>query len=232
VIEAPLKFADSSALAAALSDRVAADLKAALAARNNATLVVSGGRTPVHFFDSLSRAPLDWSQITVTLADERWVPDSDERSNARLVRQHLLRGAAARATFLTLTNQQATPEEGLMEVQSRLAALPLPIDVVILGLGEDGHTASWFPSGDHLMEALDPATTQRLVPMRARGAPEPRITLTAPVIMTARHIFLQIEGQTKLDTLERALAGQEIALMPIRQVLQNCAPCLSIFWSP
>jgi 6-phosphogluconolactonase len=228
----PLKFDDAPALTSALAVTVSADLKAALAARYAATLVVSGGRTPVNLFDSLSHAPLDWAHIIVTLADERWVGETDDRSNAKLVRHHLLRGAAAKATFIPLTNREPTPERGASEVEMRLAVLPLPIDVVLLGLGEDGHTASWFPGGDRLTDALDPAGSRRVVPMRAPDAPEPRITLTAPVIMTARRLYLQIEGQPKLQTLERALAGRAVAEMPIRQILQNCGPRLSIYWSP
>jgi 6-phosphogluconolactonase len=227
-----LKFDDPPALTSALAATVSVDLKAALTARKAATLVVSGGRTPVNLFDSLSHASLDWSPIIVTLADERWVAETDDRSNAKLVRQHLLRDAAAKASFLPLTTDKPTPEEGAPEVEMRLAALPVPIDVVLLGLGEDGHTASWFPGGDHLVAALDPVGARRVLPMRAPGAPEPRITLTAPLIMTARHLYLQIEGAGKLQTLERALAGQAVEEMPIRQILQNCGPRLSIYWSP
>jgi len=228
----PHQFDDASALASALADAVSADLSSAIAARGAATLVVSGGRTPLHLFDRLSNAPLDWSQVTITLADERWVSDMDERSNAKLVQQHLLHGAAASASFLPLTNTHPTPEQGAVDVERRLAALRLPIDVVLLGLGDDGHTASWFPHGDHLTEALDPAGLRRVLPMRAPGAAEPRITLTAPVILTARRLYLQIEGQNKLHTLERALTDGPVADMPFRQILNHCGAHLSIYWSP
>jgi 6-phosphogluconolactonase len=227
-----LKFADAPALTSALADAVTADLNAASAARGAATLVVSGGRTPVHLFERLSSAQLDWPKVTVTLADERWVSETDDRSNAKLARQHLLRGAAVSAVLLPLTTPEPTPEQGAPEIERRLASLTLPIDVVLLGLGEDGHTASWFPNGDHLSEALDLAGSRRVLPMRAPGAPEPRITLTAPVIVTARRLYLQIEGHNKLRTLERALAGHEILEMPIRQILLNCSTRLSIYWSP
>jgi 6-phosphogluconolactonase len=143
-----------------------------------------------------------------------------------------LRDGAAEASFFPLTNDAPSPEQGAPEVEQRLAALPVPIDVVLLGLGEDGHTASWFPGGDHLSEALDPAGPHIVLPMRAPDAPEPRITLTAPLIATARRLYLQIEGQAKLQTLERALAGRAVAEMPIRHILQNCGPRLSIYWAP
>jgi 6-phosphogluconolactonase len=227
-----VRFDGASALTAKLAATVGADLKAALAARGAATLVGSGGRTPLKLLDSLSQVPLDWSQVMVTLADERWVAETDDRSNAKLVRQHLLRDRAAEALFLPLTNDAPSPEQGAAEVEQRLAALPMPIDVVLLGLGEDGHTASWFPGGNHLSEALDPAGPHLVLPMRAPDAPEPRMTLTAPVIATARQLYLQIEGQNKLQTLERALAGQAVTEMPVRYILQNCRRRLSIYWSP
>jgi len=166
----------------------------------------------------------------VTLADERWVPQSDARSNTRLVYQHLLVNAAMSARFVPLVNEAATPEAGLDHSLAGLHDLPLPLDVVVLGMGNDGHTASWFPGGDHLVQALD-GQAPLLLPMRAAGAPEPRITFTAPVLLKAGQVFLHFEGAAKRAVYERARAEGAVADMPIRAALraERSAP-IQVYW--
>lgn len=226
-------FTDCHALADALAERVAACLREAIAARGRALLAVSGGSTPKHFFARLSHAALDWSRVQVTLVDERWVPESSDRSNARLVKSQLLQHAAAAATFVPLHQQAATPEDGLAALDAELDALALPFDVVVLGMGEDGHTASFFPGGDRLAEALDPAGTARVLPMRAAGAGEPRITFTLPVLLDARALFLHVEGEAK----RRVLADAQLGLgagrdYPVRAVLEHARVPVSVYWCP
>jgi len=139
------EFADGAELAPAFADWTADLLRKAIAARGAALLVVSGGETPLRYFLALSKRQLDWSRVTVTLADERRVPDDHPRSNARLVRNSLLQREAAAAHFAPLADSRLTPEQELASARTRLASLPLPADLVVLGMGEDGHTASWFP---------------------------------------------------------------------------------------
>ncbi|HEX5305418.1 MAG TPA: 6-phosphogluconolactonase, partial [Dyella sp.] len=200
-------FTDCHALAEALAERVAARLREAIADRGRALLAVSGGSTPTHFFERLSRAPLDWSRVQITLVDERWVPESSERSNARLVKSLLLQHAAAAASFVPLYQDAATPEDGLAALNAQLDALAFPFDVAVLGMGDDGHTASFFPGGDRLADALDPAGRARVLPMRATGAGEPRITFTLPVLLDARALFLHVEGEAKRRVLADAQLG-------------------------
>jgi 6-phosphogluconolactonase len=222
-------FEDKQALAAALAVRLAAELRAAIAARGEATIAVSGGSTPKRLFEQLSQEALDWSRVTVTLVDERWVPDTDERSNARLLESHLLRHKAADAEFMPLYVEAATPEAGIAEVRTRVSALKLPFDAVVLGMGPDGHTASFFPGGDRLDEALDPANTAHVLPMRAPGAGEPRITFTLPVLLQARALFLHIEGADKREVLQQA--EQPGSQLPIASVLR-LASHLDVYWCP
>ena len=226
------EFDTGSELVTALAGKIAGHLRGAIAERGRATLAVSGGRTPSALFDALAVLPLDWGKIIVTLCDERWVPEADERSNTALVREHLLRGEAARATFIPLTTDAATPEAALPIVRAHAAQLPLPLDVVLLGMGGDGHTASWFPDGDHLAEALDQDGPNRVVSMRAPAAAEARITLTAPVLATAAHIYLHIEGNSKRGVLCGAMEDGPESEMPIRAVLRRAHKRLKVYWSP
>ncbi|UGB38153.1 6-phosphogluconolactonase [Frateuria soli] len=226
-------FTDGHALAVALAERVADRLRAGLLERDFALLAVSGGRTPLHFFDLLSQAPLDWSRVHVTLVDERWVDERDPRSNARLVREHLLRHGAAAARFVPLYTGAATPEQGQAEAGRRIRALPLPFDAVVLGMGQDGHTASFFPGGDRLAAALDPDEPGGVLPMRAPGAGEPRITLTLPTLLDTRHLFLHIEGENKREVLAQARLGLgEAANYPIRAVLARSPVPADVYWCP
>ena len=225
-------YADPESLARALAERVEATLREGVSTRGQAVLAVSGGSTPVRFFEELSHAALDWARVTVTLVDERWVDEASERSNARLVKRHLLKGPAAAATFVPLYTGAETPEAGCAEARRRIAALPRPFDAVVLGMGEDGHTASFFPGGDRLAEALDPDNPALVVPMRAQGAGEPRITLTLPLLLDTRLLVLHIEGETKHAVLEAALAEPDPSHRPVSAVLQQPRTPVEIYWAP
>ena len=226
-------FTDCQAQAQALAERVAERLRKALGERDHALLAVSGGSTPKDFFERLSREQLDWSKVLVTLVDERWVPDSDERSNARLVESHLLQNAASRARLIPLYTGDATPETGLAKANARIDALPLPFDVVVLGMGDDGHTASFFPGGDHLAEALDLHGKTRVLPMHAPDAGEPRITLTLPTLLETRALYLLVSGEKKRDLLADARLGLGAARdYPVRAVLTQQRVPVAVYWCP
>jgi 6-phosphogluconolactonase len=226
-------FTDCRAQAVALAERVAERLRTALAARGHAVLAVSGGNTPKDFFACLSRESLDWAHVQVTLVDERWVPDSDVRSNAQLVQSLLLQRAASAAHFAPLYTGAATPEAGLAAATARIDALPLPFDAVVLGMGEDGHTASFFPGGDHLAAALDLNGRARVLPMRAPGAGEPRITLTLPTLLDTRALYLLVTGEKKGDLLADVRLGLDTAQhYPVRAVLVQQRVPVAVYWCP
>lgn len=223
-------FPDPAALAQSLAATVANDLRTALATRGRASLALSGGNTPKRFLQALSLQSLPWKNVIVTLVDERWVPESHERSNARLLRENLLHGLAAEARFLPLYRDTPEPEQAMPEIERDLAFLPSPFDAVVLGMGNDGHTASFFPGGDRLVEALDPATTATVLPMRAPDAGEPRITLTLPPILAARHLYLHIEGAEKQRVLEDAITGNDAGTRyPMRSVLRHATSPVRVF---
>ncbi|MCH4562377.1 6-phosphogluconolactonase [Halomonas sp. EGI 63088] len=214
-------------LAAQLAEAVAEALRQDLATQERALLVVSGGSTPVPFFRALAACELPWSRIDVTLADERWVPETAADSNARLVREHLLQGPAAEAHFAPLTTSAPTPEQGEAEVAERIERLAWPASVVILGMGGDGHTASLFPDSQELALAL--ATDAAAVAVRTPSQPQPRITLSADRLHQARRHVLHISGGDKRAVLARALAGDDSRELPIRAFL-SCP--LATYWAP
>jgi 6-phosphogluconolactonase len=224
------RFADGTALAQALAAAVADDLRAGIAARGQACVALSGGNTPKRFMQALSQQPLPWDKVIVTLVDERWVPATHERSNARLVQENLLQGPAAAAHFVPLYRPTPEPEAATPALE---ADLPQSFDAMVLGMGADGHTASFFPGGDRLEEALDPSGLARVLPMRAPGAGEPRITLTLPVLLAATRLYLHIEGAEKQAVLQRALSGEgEGRDYPVRTVLTHVERPIAVFSCP
>ncbi|AHZ71997.1 6-phosphogluconolactonase [Pseudomonas mandelii JR-1] len=220
--KSPVLLADGLAL------NVAKQLSDAIDARGSATLVVSGGRSPVAFFQNLAKQKLDWSKVVVTLADERWVPVEHADSNAGLLKRYLLQGPAAKAQFLSLYSATANLELAAEQADRLLAELP-PIDVLILGMGDDGHTASLFPNSPNLADALKVDGTRRCYPMLAPTVPHQRLTMSRALLASAKTTVLSISGQSKLTTLSAALAGDDVAAMPIRAFLQ---PTLEIYWCP
>jgi 6-phosphogluconolactonase len=211
-------FESRGSLSSALASDVADALQHHVRAKGSSCLAVSGGSTPKLFFETLSRFDVPWSKITVTLVDERQVPESSPRSNARLVRENLLQNSAAGAEFVPLFEN---PD----------AESIATLDVVVLGMGSDGHTASFFPGGDKLNEALNPKTGKRVVEMSVPAADESRLTFTLPALLDASLLCLHIEGQEKRDVLNKALAEGPVEAMPVRAVLRSKKP-LTLYWCP
>ncbi|WP_034619263.1 6-phosphogluconolactonase [Chitinibacter tainanensis] len=213
-----------------LASTIASALAAAIAARGCAGLAVSGGRTPAGMFKALRNAAIDWSRVVITLVDERWVQPDHADSNERLTRENLLQDGAAAATFISLVNQEATPHAALTSIEARLAALPNPIDVVILGMGDDGHTASLFPAAAELEAAC--ASDNLLAAVTPPVAPHQRITLTLPTIVKSPNVIVHITGEGKKTLLNDAMQAQ-VSLTeqyPIRRVLDQVATA-QVFWA-
>ena len=226
------KFADLDALSHALADLLAASLESALATRGVASVVVSGGKSPLKLFEQLRERQLDWQRVCVALADERWVEPADPRSNEKLIREVLLQGPASGCRFLGLKNKAPTPEMGAVSAWETFARVPRPFDAVVLGMGDDGHTASLFPGSPNLPNALDPCAAAGCVGMRAPVAPQPRLSLNLSALLDARRIVILIAGAEKWRTYLAASAAGPAQDMPVRAVLRQTRTPVEVMWSP
>lgn len=223
-------FADRQDLATALACEIAGRLTGAIAERGTALLAVSGGTTPARLFAALSTTPITWDKVIVTLVDERFVPPSSPRSNAGLVTANLLQNKAAAARFVPLYHEAASIEDAAAADSEALRALPWPLDVVILGMGGDGHTASFFPDAGNLEELLDPTSQRIVLPVHAASGGEPRLTLSMARIVAAGFIALHIEGEDKRTAFDGAMGPG--AKKPIRRVLEAAPRPIEVFWAP
>lgn len=197
-------YADRDMLAIDVANALAGELEAALLHNDTVALAVPGGTTPGPIFDVLCAADLEWDRVRVLPTDERCVPADHERSNERLIRERLLTNRASVAEYVPLYVPGTDPEAALPEIESLIVPV-LPLSVLVLGMGEDMHTASLFPGMNGLAAALD-SHAPTLAVARTEVQPEPRITLTAPALDGALSKHLIIFGVAKREALERAMS--------------------------
>jgi len=226
------RYADIETVSRELATRIAASLAAAIGARGLASLVVSGGRSPVRLFEILRAQPLDWGHVCVALADERWVSPEDADSNERLVREVLLKDHAAPARFLGLKNGAPTPDLGAVSAWETFARVPRPFDAVVLGMGDDGYTASLFPGSPNLPRALNQAAAAGCVGMWSPAPPHPRLSLNLTALLDSRRITVLITGESKWRTYAAACAAGPVEDMPIRAVLRQSRTPVDVMWAP
>jgi 6-phosphogluconolactonase len=217
-------FSDAQLLNTDLANQIKNILCEAITLRDHAYLVVSGGKTPVELFKILAQTPLPWDKVTVTLADERCVSADDVDSNERLVKDFLLQHHAEKAHFISLH------DEHLDTVESNIASLPT-FDAVILGMGEDGHTASLFPCSDELASALNDEA-KALLYVQPKTARHKRITLSKPRLINSRIIFIHLIGQKKRSILSQALAQHDPGIMPVSAFLNNTNANVQVMYAP
>jgi 6-phosphogluconolactonase len=226
------RYPDAAALAQGLAADIAARLSEGTVQRGFASLVVSGGNSPVKLFQALRTRPLDWSHVCVALADERWVEPTDAGSNEKLVRDNLLRDAAGAARFAGLKNAAASPDLGAASAWETFARVPRPFDVTVLGMGDDGHTASLFPHSPNLRLALDPNAAAGCVGMRAPTEPHARLSLNLSALLASRLVYILILGEAKLATFTVASGAGAVEDMPVRAVLRQDRTPVEVVWAP
>lgn len=223
-------FSTRTALDSQLAQDVAGLLGEAIADKGQGVLVVSGGSTPVHFFQALSRQGLPWEKVVVTLADDRWVPPTHEDSNEKLVRENLLINEARAARFLPLKNDARTPQQGEQKLASLLDALGR-FAVVILGMGGDGHTASLFPGTEALAKGLDLESGKNCIGVTPLNAPHARMSLTLPRLLDTDHLIIHITGDQKKTVLEQAQEKCDPQRWPVSAVLHQDRIPVDIYWA-
>ena len=228
------EFESRERLASVLSDRIAGILDVDPSMGNFASMALSGGSTPKLLLGELAGKlhPVK-EMVYYALVDERFVPASDPRSNERMIRSCLGLDESPDLEFLSLFRQGHSAEESAELAQTQLEEdEELPFDVVTLGMGTDGHTASFFPGGDNLEAATSPDCPSYFMPIQAPGAGEPRITMTLPIIASAKNLFLHIEGEEKRKIFEEACQDGPANDVPIRHVLRHPDIKLQVYWAP
>lgn len=223
------EFDKRAELDSQLADKVADILTKAVATKGKASIAVSGGSTPKGFFTALSQKDLPWNDITITLADERWVNMESDASNTRLVHENLLQNNAVNAKFFHLKQGDELCEETLADLNLAANSALLPLDVLILGMGEDGHTASLFPCSDEIDECF--TTQSPLLKVSPKTAPHDRISFSFAALKNSKNVFLHISSANKKAVLNSALAETDIKQMPIRAFLQDPEINTNVYWA-
>jgi 6-phosphogluconolactonase len=215
-------------LAKKLAISVSKQLNACLIKKNKACLAVSGGTTPIAFFQHLSQQELAWEKVTVILVDERWLPVDHRDSNEKLVRDHLIKNNAQKAYLLGLKNSAELPSEGIMDCETQLRTQIDHIDVVVLGMGLDGHTASWFADSTQLTALLDSDTAAWCLPVEDDFLSQPRMSLTWRFMKRAEKIYLHFTGEEKNKVFLQACEEINESL-PVSHVLHQDGINISVY---
>lgn len=211
----------------ALIQVIATTLGRAIEQDGRAALAVSGGRSPIPVFDALSKVDLPWEAVHIMLVDERFVPPDHPDSNERLVRDHLLRNKAAAARFTGLVSQANDIQASVRQANT----LDDRITLALLGMGDDGHTASLFPGAKQLAAGLAPDANQRYLHVTPPQAPHERISMTLATLLSSERLILAISGQDKRHVLNCAAQGTN-AELPISYVLNQSGVLLDVYWHP
>tara|TARA_B100000700_G_scaffold327871_1_gene443822 strand:+ start:1404 stop:2108 length:705 start_codon:yes stop_codon:yes gene_type:complete len=221
-------FDSNEALSSSLSERIAELLAQAIEQRGEATLVVSGGRTPKPLFAALNEKDIEWSKVTILLADERWVsPDSDD-SNDKLIKTCLLKNKAGAAKYVSLFTGHEQASNAAAALEAKVAALP-KFDVVVLGMGNDGHTASLFPCCAQLEAGL--TQSNALIATQPTTAPYNRLSLTKQRLLNSHHVFFHITGDEKWSVLQTAMERPDPTKYPISDLIHAGSTPIDVYYS-
>ncbi|MBU2871601.1 6-phosphogluconolactonase [Colwellia sp. E2M01] len=226
------EFSTRNELDLSLAQTVSGLLDQAIKKNGKASIAVSGGSTPKGFFNELSQSNIAWEQVTITLADERWVENDSVDSNTRLVHENLLQNRAAAAKFFHLKRGEEFSVETLNDLNLEANSTVLPLDVLILGMGEDGHTASLFPCSEQIEQGLSIDNKDALLKVTPKTAPHERISFTFSALSQSENIFLHLCGENKKTVLEQAQESENIFEMPIRAFLHHPTLKTQVYWAP
>lgn len=227
-----LQFVNSEKLAKQLAVDLGGRMQRTIEKEGSVVIALSGGSTPVKFLQALALQKIDWKKVTVTLVDERWVDDTDSASNARLIKENLLQGDAKLAWFVPLKNSAASAVDGYMECENRLQEEIKTLHYAVLGMGNDGHCASWFPNSKALPALLDDDQQARSLPVTDAPQFAQRMSLTWGFLASCKHLFLHFEGDDKNATFAKVGSItdiQNIEAMPVRKLLSQHHVDLTVY---
>jgi len=213
-----------------LSSHICTILQKSVEQNGKATLLVSGGNTPKPLFKKLSKIDIPWEKITIALVDERWILNTNKDSNEFLVKENLLKNFASKANFVGMYNKDKSAEQS-QEICSNIYKKLIPFDMVILGMGNDFHTASLFPNNEKLKQAFDLKNKNLCIWIVPNGAPYERMSLTLGAILDAKNIILHIQGEEKLKVYKQALVSKDMYKTPISAVLNNKTTKVEVYHS-
>lgn len=223
------EFDSKEKLVQVLSQKIIDDLALAIETKGYATLVLSGGSTPKNLLITLSYIKFSWEKVRVTLVDERWVEPSNPNSNQKLVKDYLLQNYAKNARFIPLKNSAIRAKDAVVSLEVTLHGLSHELDVVVLGMGEDAHTASFFPHSSELAFALN--THDLCCATTAVLEPKERITLSRSFLLGAKSLILHIEGKAKKEVFKKAAKSDDVVNMPIVSMMQQKNPLLEVYYA-
>lgn len=212
-----------------LSQNIAQNLQDSIERKGDATLIVSGGSTPKPLFEKLRKMKLNWDKVTVGLCDERWVSFEHKDSNEQFVKTYLLQDEASKAKFVGMYIDGKSAEESETECSFLVEKNLKPFDVLILGMGGDAHTASLFPNNPKLELGFE--TQELCIAIDPQTAPHIRMSLTRSAILSAKHLYLHFEGESKLEVYEKALSGDDMNIMPIRAILNQDKKDVEVYYA-
>jgi len=221
------RFDDEETLAFSLAQSIVGHLNDAIAEKGSASLIVSGGSTPKKLFNALSTMDIEWDKIKIGLCDERIVEPTHNDSNEKLVRETLMTGYAVKATFVSMIGDSLEVDE--IECSQRIKSTLAPFDVLVLGMGDDAHTASLFPNNPKLAEAYDLTRENICITIEPQHAPHTRMSLTLGAILSARHVYLHFQGVSKLNVYKEALNGTDTFAMPIRAIINQTDKKIEVY---
>ena len=223
------EFSSQEKLTQILTDKILHKLSLAIAEKGHASLALSGGSTPKKLFSALSKSDFSWERVTVTLVDERWVDPQSEQSNEKLLKEYLLQNYAAKAKFIPLKSHFARAKEGVVALEIILGEFVKHLDVVVLGMGEDAHTASFFPNAEELEFVLN--TKDLCCATTASREPKERITLSRLFLLGTNTLLLHIQGKKKKEIFFNALKSDETKMIPIIAMMQQTNPILEVYYA-
>ena len=224
-------FQSQDALIEVLSKSIIDQLQEAIDKKGKASLLVSGGSTPKPLFKKLSEASVAWEKVSVGLCDERWIASSDKNSNENLVKTYLLQGQASKANFIGMYNNELDVEMAEKWCTEKMKETLYPFDVIVLGMGNDAHTASLFPDNVKLDKAFDLENEDLCIAIEPTTAPYTRMSLTRSAILSATHIYLHFEGEEKLAVYGDVITGDDMYKMPIRSVLNQDIKDVEVYYA-